>query len=381
MKFPIVLAQMGLLLALASPASAQMLYGSIVGNVTDASSAAVPRAQIKVVNAGTGQQWELTTAAEGTYASTTLPPGIYSVSISASGFKSASRRDVTVAASATVRVNFELQVGQVSESIEISAQAGLIKTDTMDVRSEVAASDLQNVPVPVTRNFQTLLVAIPGIAPPRDAHSISANPSRSLQLNANGTTAQSTAIRIDGATAWNSWLPHVGGYVPALEAIQSVNIQSSSYEAELGYAGGAAVNVQIKSGTNDLHGSAFEYHSNQHLKARPYFLSPTRGKDKRILNQFGGTAGGPIVKNKIFFFGSYEGTPDRQSSFQTVVTPTVAMKAGNMSGSTLPIFDPLTGATNGSGRTPSPATSSRRHASARSSRRSSTSRPAPTTAM
>jgi len=331
--------------------NAQVLYGSIIGNVTDASSAAVPRAQVKLVNTGTGQGWELVTGAEGSYTSATIPPGVYSVTISAPGFKSASRKDVSVAANSTVRVNFQLDVGEISERVEVSAEAAILKTDTVDVRREVAAADLQNVPVPVTRNFQTLLVAIPGIAPPRDAHSISANPSRSLQLNANGTTAQSTAIRIDGATAWNSWLPHVGGYVPALEAIQTVNIQSSSYEAELGYAGGAAVNVQIKSGTNQLHGSAFEYHSDQHLKARPYFLAPNRGKDKRVLNQFGGTLGGPIIRNKAFFFASYEGTPDRQSSFQTVVAPTVAMKAGNMSGSSQPIFDPLTGATDGSGRT------------------------------
>ncbi len=339
-------------LASVAPVSAQVLYGSIVGTVTDASAGAIPQAQVRVVNSGTGQQWELTTGTEGQYATSTVPPGVYAVSITAPGFKSASRKEVSVAAGAMVRVNFQMEVGQVSETIEVSAQAAVLKTDTMDVRSEVAASDLQNVPVPVTRNFQTLLVAIPGIAPPRDAHSISANPSRSLQLNANGTTAQSTAIRIDGATAWNSWLPHVGGYVPALEAIQAVNIQSSSYEAELGYAGGAAVNVQIKSGTNELHGSAFEYHNNQHLKARPYFLASNRGKDKRILNQFGGTVGGPIIRNRIFFFGSYEGTPDRQSSFQTVVVPTPAMKSGDMSASSSPIFDPLTGAANGSGRTP-----------------------------
>ena len=339
-------------LAAVAHANAQVLYGSIVGNVSDASSAAIPAAQVKIVNAGTGQQWDVTTGSEGKYASPTLPPGAYTVTISVTGFKSSSRRDVNVTANATVRVNFELEVGQVTERIEVSAQAAVLKTDTVDVRSEVAAADLQNVPVPVTRNYQTLLVAIPGIAPPRDAHSISANPSRSLQLNANGTTAQSTAIRIDGATVWNSWLPHVGGYVPALEAIQAVNIQSSSYEADLGYAGGAAVNVQIKSGTNELHGSGFEYHGNQRLKARPYFLAANRGKDKRVLNQFGGTVGGPIVKNKVFFFASYEGTPDRQSSFQTVVAPTVAMKSGNMSASSLPIFDPLTGAANGSGRTP-----------------------------
>ncbi|MFN7934126.1 MAG: carboxypeptidase regulatory-like domain-containing protein [Bryobacteraceae bacterium] len=352
MKFFLTLFVYACLLVTEQKANAQVLYGSIVGDVTDSTSAAIPSAQIKVLSAATGQQWELTTGGEGSYTINTLPPGMYRVMVTAAGFKSASRTDVTVATNSTVRVNFQLEVGQVSESIEISARGSTLKTDTMDVRSEIAATDLQNIPVPVTRNFQTLLVTVPGIAPPRDAHSISANPSRSLQLNANGTTAQSTAIRIDGATAWNSWLPHVGGYVPALEAIQAVNVQSSSYEAELGYAGGAAVNVTIKSGTNQVHGSAFEYHSNQHLKARPYFLAPTQGKNKRILNQFGGTVGGPIVKNRVFFFASYEGTPDRQSSFQTVVTPTVAMKQGNMSASALPIFDPLTGAASGSGRTP-----------------------------
>ncbi|MBS1828430.1 MAG: TonB-dependent receptor [Acidobacteria bacterium] len=352
MKFFLTLFLYACLLMTGQKANAQVLYGSIVGDVTDSTSAAIPSAQIKVLSAATGQQWELTTGSEGSYTINTLPPGLYRVTVTAAGFKSANRTDVTVTTNSTVRVSFQLEVGQVSESIEVSARGSTLKTDTMDVRSEIAATDLQNIPVPVTRNFQTLLVTVPGIAPPRDAHSISANPSRSLQLNANGTTAQSTAIRIDGATAWNSWLPHVGGYVPALEAIQAVNVQSSSYEAELGYAGGAAVNVTIKSGTNQVHGSAFEYHSNQHLKARPYFLAPTQGKNKRILNQFGGTVGGPIVKNRVFFFASYEGTPDRQSSFQTVVTPTVAMKQGNMSASALPIFDPLTGAANGSGRTP-----------------------------
>jgi hypothetical protein len=232
MKWLTVL-QFTLLLAFASYVDAQVLFGSIVGTVTDPSSAGVPGAQVKVVNTGTGQQSDLTTTDNGGFAINTLPPGAYTITVTAAGFKSANRRDVIVASNSTVRVTIGLEIGQVTESVEISAQAAILKTDTMDVRSEIGATDLQNVPVPVTRNFQTLLVTVPGIAPPRDAHSISANPSRSLQLNANGTTAQSTAIRIDGATAWNSWLPHVGGYVPALEAIQNVNVQSSAYEAEL----------------------------------------------------------------------------------------------------------------------------------------------------
>jgi len=129
---------------------------------------------------------------------------------------------------------------------------------------------------------------------------------------------------------------------------------TGSYEAEQGFAGGAAINVQIKSGTNEFHGSGYEYHSDQHLKARPYFLPANRGKEKRILNQFGGTLGGPIMKNKLFFFAAYEGTLDRQSSFRIVDIPNMQIRTGDLSGATYPIFDPLTGKPDGSGRTPFP---------------------------
>jgi hypothetical protein len=339
-----------LLLTGGAPAAAQVLYGTIVGTVTDASQASVPGAQVKVSNIGTGKVWEVVTTADGNYSVSSIPPGVYSVTITAGGFRAFTQRNVVVAANSTVRVNASLELGQVSETIEVSAGAVSLQTDTMDVRNEIAATELENVPVPVTRNYQSLLVTVPGMSPPQDAHSISANPSRSLMINANGTTAQSVAVRVDGATTWNSWLPHVAGYVPALEAIEQVNVQTSSYEAELGYAGGAAVNVQIKSGTNELHGSGFEYHNNQHLKARPYFLPPGREKDKRILNQFGGTLGGPIKKNRVFFFGSYEGTLDRQSSGRLANVPTNLMRTGNLSESTRPVFDPLTGKEDGSSR-------------------------------
>jgi hypothetical protein len=338
--------------AVAPRVEAQVLYGTLVGNVSDATQAAIPGASVRIVNTGTGQEWKLTTSQLGGYSVSTVPPGTYIVTVSTEGFRTFAKRDVVVAANATVRVNVMLELGQVAESIEVSAQAIALQTDTMDVRDEIPASDIQNIPVPVTRNYQSLLVTVPGISPPRNAHSISANPSRSLALNANGTTAQSVAVRVDGATTWNSWLPHVAGYVPALEAIETVNVQTSSYEAELGYAGGAAVNVQIKSGTNEFHGSGFWFHNNQHLKARPYFLPADRDKEKRILNQYGGTFGGPIKKNRLFFFGSYEGTLDRQSSFRTANVPTAKMRTGDLSGSSQPLFDPLTGTLDGKGRTP-----------------------------
>lgn len=333
-------------------AHAQVLYGTLVGNVTDATGGAVPNAAVRAINQGTGQEWSTATNPLGSYSLPTIPPGSYEVVVTAQGFRSFTRRNVGVPANATVRVNAVLEVGQVTEVIEVSALAASLQTDTMDVRRELPAGDIQNMPVPVTRNFQNLLVTVPGISPPQNAHSISANPSRSLMMNANGTTAQSVAVRVDGATTWNSWLPHVGGYVPALEAIETVNVQTSSYEAEIGYAGGAAVNVQIKSGTNEFHGSGIWFHNNQHLKARPYFLPADRDKEKRILNQFGGTFGGPIRRNRLFFFGSYEGTPDRQSSFQLGSVPTAKMRAGDFSEAARPVYDPLTGNPDGSGRQP-----------------------------
>lgn len=359
MRFRIDAAQLCFALALAGllsapEATAQVLYGSLVGNVTDATGGGVPNATVKVTNQGTGQQWSATTSALGAYSVPTVPPGSYEVVITAQGFRTFTRRNVPVEPNATVRVNAVLEVGPVTESIEISAAAAALQTDSMDVRNELPATDIQNMPVPVTRNFQNLLVTVPGISPPQNAHSISANPSRALMMNANGTTAQSVAVRVDGATTWNSWLPHVSGYVPALEAIETVSVQSSAYEAELGYAGGAAVNVQIKSGTNEFRGSAFWFHNNQHLKARPYFLPAERGKEKRILNQFGGSLGGPIRRNKLFFFASYEGTPDRQSSFSLGSVPTARMRTGDFSAASRPIYDPLTGNPDGSGRQPFP---------------------------
>jgi hypothetical protein len=146
----------------------------------------------------------------------------------------------------------------------------------------------------------------------------------------------------------------VTAYVPTLEGIETVNVVTNNFDAEQGLAGGSAVNVQIKSGTNDLHGSLFEFHNNNNTKARPFFLPQDRGKPKWVFNQFGGTLGGPIVRNKLFYFGSYEGTTDRQFAFRILTVPTAEIKSGNMSGSSTVIYDPATGDATGRGRTPFP---------------------------
>jgi Carboxypeptidase regulatory-like domain len=307
----------GLSLVFAAASSAllaQALFGTLVGTVVDASGSALPKASIAIANTGTNQKWELAANEFGSFTLATVPPGTYEVKVSAAGFRTYSQERITVQAGTTVRLDVRLEVGAVTESVEVNAAAVALQTDTMDVRNEIRAADLQNTPVPVSRNYQSLLVTVPGISPPTNAHSISANPSRSLVLNSNGSNAQSTAVRVDGATTWNTWLPHLSGYVPTLEAIDQVTVQSNSYEADTGFAGGASVNVQIKSGTNQFHGSGFWFHNNQHLKARPYYLPATQGQPKRILNQYGGSLGGPILKDRLFFFAAYEATPDRSAS-------------------------------------------------------------------
>ncbi|MFN7919804.1 MAG: TonB-dependent receptor [Bryobacteraceae bacterium] len=336
----------------AGACAAQVIYGSLVGNVTDASQAAVPGATIKAVNTGTRQELTTTASAAGVFVISTVPAGTYDVTVSHTGFQGFTQQGVTVNAGATVRVDATLAVGAVSESIKVAATAETLQTDSADVRAQIRTEELENTPVPFTRNYQNLLLTVPGMSPPVNAHSVPANPSRSLQVNANGTNSQSANYRVDGATTGHPWLPHIAGYVPSLDAIENVAIVSNSYDAEQGYAGGAAVNVQIKSGTNALHGSAYEHHFNQHLKARPYFLPASQNKEKRVVNQWGGTIGGPIVKNKLFYFAAFEGTNDRQSAFGIGALPTSLMHAGNFTESARPIYDPATGDPDGGNRTP-----------------------------
>src|SRR5207302_10092147 len=208
--------------------------------------------------------------------------------------------------------------------------------------------ELENLPVPIGRNYQQLYRTLPGFSPPVNPHSVPTNPSRALEFNVNGTSDDQNNTRIDGVSTTHVQLPHVNAYVPALESIQEVNVVTNSFDAEQGLAGGSAINVQIKSGTNEVHGSAFEYHSNQHLKAWPESVpSGQSAKPKLVYNQFGGTVGGPIKKDKLFYFVSYEGSYDHRNVQRKVTVPTAAMRAGDFSqflASGTIIYNPFTDA-------------------------------------
>jgi hypothetical protein len=326
---------------------AQVLYGSIVGNVTDKAGAAVAGANVKIVNKATNQVRDAVTNEDGGYTFTTVQTGDWEVTASKSGFKTLTRSNVAVTLNNITRTDLALEVGELSETVSVTADAALLQADRAEVRAELTSQTLLNTPIPAGRNYQNLLRALPGINPPSNAHSIPTNPSRALEYNVNGTNSSSNNTRIDGASQYNIFLPHVTAYVPALESIETVNVVTNNFDAEQGLAGGAAVNVQIKSGTNNLHGSAFEYHDNHLTKARPWNLTPINGvpqdKPKRVYNQWGGTVGGPVIKDKLFYFASFEGTNDRQLGNRLLTLPTAEMRNGDLSFAGVGIFDPATG--------------------------------------
>ena len=248
------------------PAHAQVLYGSLVGNVTDSTGAAMPGATVTIEQTETQFKRELVTDSAGRYHFTAVPSGTYAVSVTMTGFRPISRRNVPVSLNSVARVDAKLEVGQLSETVMVTGETPILQTDRAEVRSELKARDLTELPVPIGRNYQQLFKTLPGFTPPADAHSIPSNPSRALVFNVNGASDSSNNTRIDGVSTTNVWLPHVAAYVPALESLETVNVVTNSFDAEQGLAGGSAINVQIKSGTNQMKGSAFEFYNNEQMR-------------------------------------------------------------------------------------------------------------------
>ena len=333
---------------------AQVLYGSIVGNVKDASDAVVVGARVVITHGETKQSREETTNVMGGYSFPTLPPGTYGLRVTKEGFATFTQTGVFVTVNNVSRIDVSLNVGAVTESVTVIGLAAALQTDRAEVRTEMSSAQVEALPTSLGRNYQQLLVMVPGFSPPRNENSVPSNPSRALGFNVNGMSYSINSTRIDGAQSINVWLPHEAAYVPTLESIETVTTATNSFDAETGLAGGAAIYVQTKGGTNEVHGAVFQNHSNQHLKAKPFFIPPGAVKPKLVYNEFGGAVGGPIKREKLFYFVSFERTNDREAAALYTTVPTAAIKSGNMSGSSNPIYDPLTGDATGAGRTPLP---------------------------
>jgi hypothetical protein len=262
------------------PAAAQILYGSVVGTVTDPSGAAVPDAQVRINNEATGLAREASTNSLGLYRFADLPVGIYDLTVSISGFRPYTETGIGVTINSVNRVDVRLELGQVTENITVEAEATPLKTDTSDVSLELPSKAITDLPLSNYRNYQSLLTLTPGASPPAFQNAIIDTPDRGLTTHVNGTIRNANNTRSDGTVNILPYLRHHTAYVEPSESIEAVNITTDSFDAEQGLAGGAAITVITKSGTNDFHGSAFEYHDNQNLLARNHFL--VGGKPKSI---------------------------------------------------------------------------------------------------
>lgn len=365
---------------LALNAYGQVLYGSLTGTVTDPSGALVNGARVTALEVRTGVTSQATTDATGIYRFTALFPGTYKVTINAPSFNRQETSGVPVRVNEVARVDAQLQVASTSQSVVVTTEAPLLQTDKSDVHTDLTSQQIQDLPTMGSqgRNFQSLLRTIPGAGLTAETNSLAGNPQRAINSNVNGQSNQGVNTRIDGAQDAYPWLPANVAYVPPANAIEAVNVTTNSFDAEQGMAGGAAVNVRIKSGTNEFHGDIHEFHTDQHFQTRNYFQTDLtrfpKNLNANIQNQYGGVLGGPIIKNKLFFFVDYERTTQSQKAGpDSRVLPTAAMASGDFSAwlpalgstatySTVPfvdcnttpapgcIYDPMTGNANGASK-------------------------------
>ena len=326
----------------ASIASAQVLYGSIVGNVTDQATAVVPKAALTIRNTATGLTRHVTTDEAGYYSITNLPEGTYDLTVVAAGFKSLTQKNLTVQINSVTRADLNLEIGALTESITVEARAAVLQTTKTDVNVNLQSQEIGNLPLSGYRNFQSLVNLVPGATPVRFQNAVIDTPQRDFTTNVNGQDRGDNNTRVDGAPNILVTMPHHMVYVPPVESIEEVNISTNNFDAEQGMTGGAAVTVTTKSGTNQFHGSAFGYHSDNALRAFTWDenRAGTTKKPKSIRNIDGGSIGGPIKRGKLFFFADWESTLERVGRTGLFSVPTADFRAGDFSrklGS--PIFD------------------------------------------
>lgn len=352
------------------PMGAQVLYGSVTGTVTDQSGAVVPSAQVTVTNEATGLKRQTTTDAAGTYRVLDLPQGNYAIEVTASGFKPLKVTGVAMIIGQVNAKDLQLQVGTATQEVTVEESAVVLQTQKADVHTEITSYAVENLPLSTYRNFQATELLAPGVFSTSGIsnsypNSIADTPERSFEIYSSGLPAHDNTTRVDGATNIFIWLPDHMLIVPPQESIAEVNVQTSNYDVEKGLTAGAAMDVVTKSGTNSLHGSLYAFHTDNALNAKNWF---DHSNNTGILNNDGATIGGPIKKNKLFFFANWDGSWQHAAEGFNDIIPTDDMKNGDFSaylgpvvpgvsvcttaGTTVPlqqgmVFDPTTGVTSG----------------------------------
>ena len=332
-------------------ARAQVLYGTVVGTVLDSSDAVIHGANITLTNTETGQARTTVTNNVGVFTLSDVLGGPYSVEITSPGFQKYAQSGIQVTINTVTRLEVKLRPGQSFETVTVTSDATVLQTDKSDVHVELQTKAVTDLPLPAYRNYQSLINLVPGATPGAFQNSINDTPHRDLTTNVNGTNRNNNDTRVDGALDKMNVINSHTLYVPPAESIETINISTASFDAEQGMAGGVAVTIISKSGTNQLHGSAFLFHTDNALQSRNFFYNGSHAP-KAIDNIPGFTLGGPVKKNKLFYFIDWEGLREGKNTGLTSTVPTADQRDGNFSAYNVTLYNPNSGNPDGSGRVP-----------------------------
>lgn len=320
---------LGLLLLLSGGfVLAQMTTGTISGTVRDASGAVIPGVEIALRNLDTGSDRALMTDAQGRYQALSLPLGNYEIQARKSGFQSEIRRGVAMTVGREAIVNFDLQVGAVAQTVEVTGEAPLVETTGSSVSGLVESAQIESLPLN-GRNYHELATLQPGVILPRTQINTFQN-GMSLKLSIRGARHDQNSFLLDGTDVsgpTNEIPGSVGGQSLGVDAVREFRVETGVFSAQYGRAAGGVINVITKSGTNEFHGTAFEFLRNDNLDAREFFDDE---KPEFTRHQFGFSAGGPIRKDRMFFFGNYEGLQERLGQTLIAVVPNAAARQGRL---------------------------------------------------
>src|SRR4051812_14648290 len=339
-----------LVLASSAVAAGQAVKGSLLGNVSDASGLVLPGVTVTITEVNTNISYSTLSNDSGYYIFSNLKDGTYRVVSELSGFKRIVRDGVEVPVNTTVRVDLKMEVGAIEESVTVVGASPLLQTDRADTGRLIESVHLQETPLGFNRNFQGMLVTVPGATRPFRPHSEFFNAQDSLSTNVNGQSRLANNVQIEGIDD-NHRTGLLTTLIPSAEAIETVNVTTSAYDAEFGRAGGAITNVTLRSGTNRYKGGVFAFGNNEKTNAPGYF-SHTAPPTTYL--QTGFTMGGPIQRNRLFFFGDYQHTRDHLGKTQRATIPPMAFRLGDFTAASTKIYDPATGNADGSGRTQFP---------------------------
>ncbi|HEY4425020.1 MAG TPA: carboxypeptidase regulatory-like domain-containing protein [Pyrinomonadaceae bacterium] len=331
----ILLLSIGLLVGVHAQSSTT---GNITGTVRDPQGAAVPHADVTITDEKTGTARTVKATEDGFYNATSLPAGIYSVSTAPSGFKKTVSTGVELHVNENKTVNLDLQVGQVTETVTVTSEAAPVELRSGEVSSLISEKQVTELPLN-GRNYAQLALMVPGVSPVTQAGAGGAFATRGTGLNAgvdmsvNGNQSNSNLWTVDGVNNMDVGSNRTLLVFPSVDSIQEFRVERNSFSAEFGQAQGAVVNLITKGGSNDFHGSAFEFFRNDSLNANNFFLNRAgQPKPKLNYNNYGGNFSGPIVKNRVFFFWSEEWRRERRGAVLSAHVPTAAEKTGDFSG-------------------------------------------------